>query len=531
MIGDYRRTYFEDMAWFRSLTVPHPYLFGIFPVLFLYARNVTELRLGEIFLPLALSAAVVALALLVLSPVIRNRHRGGLLVSAAVATLFLYGPVVEQISSATVFVGEETFTPERLVLAGLLLILLVLAVLIVRCRRDLTDLTRLINQVALILVLIQIGTAGYGWTRRGQVIEQDAATAESFLSAETTPDIYLLVLDAYARSDIQAEIYELDNRDFLDGLADRGFYIADSSHSNYNSTAQSLTSTLNLNYLHRFMATDRGEFSRMPTAVMLENNRVVAQLRKYGYRTVAFATGYAPTEMEYADYYYSPGWTLSEFQNHLLNSTPLPFLMKSFTSQFDLHRERLDYIMNKLPELWEAPSPRFVFAHIDCPHPPFVFGESGEPVQRDWPFSFSDGDHYFRGRGTLDEYLTGYRNQVTYVSGRILKVIDLILAGSAEPPVIILQADHGPGSQLHWESLAETNLRERFSILNAYYLPGADTAQLYRSISPVNSFRVVFNHYFNTQYQMLPDRCYFTTWIRPYNFIDVTENLRPPPEN
>jgi hypothetical protein len=49
------------------------------------------------------------------------------------------------------------------------------------------------------------------------------------------------------------------------------------------------------------------------------------------------------------------------------------------------------------------------------------------------------------------------------------------------------------------------------AILNAYYLPDADTSFLYDKISPVNSFRVLFNAYFNTGYEILPDRSYFTS--------------------
>jgi hypothetical protein len=41
-------------------------------------------------------------------------------------------------------------------------------------------------------------------------------------------------------------------------------------------------------------------------------------------------------------------------------------------------------------------------------------------------------------------------------------------------------------------------------------------------LSPVNSFRLLFNTYFNTELKLLPNQQYFSTSARFYDFIDVT---------
>ena len=106
-----------------------------------------------------------------------------------------------------------------------------------------------------------------------------------------------------------------------------------------------------------------------------------------------------------------------------------------------------------------------------------------------------------------------------------MAALDSILAKSPRPPVIILQADHGPGLRLDWYDMGKTNLKERLSILSAYYLPdGADT-MLYQSITPVNTFRVIFNHYHGAQFELLDDRSYFSSYYRPYQLTDVTAEL------
>lgn len=65
------------------------------------------------------------------------------------------------------------------------------------------------------------------------------------------------------------------------------------------------------------------------------------------------------------------------------------------------------------------------------------------------------------------------------------------------------------------------------SILNAYYFPRRKYDALHDGISPVNSFRVVFNTFFAAKLELLPDRSFFSTWDQPYHFVDVTDAVAP----
>jgi hypothetical protein len=177
-------------------------------------------------------------------------------------------------------------------------------------------------------------------------------------------------------------------------------------------------------------------------------------------------------------------------------------------------------VAGELERLAEMPGPKFVFTHLLIPHPPFVFDATGAPVDQRYPFTLLDGDAF---PGTPEEYLQGYRDQVTYVNGLMRELIEAILGNALRPPVIILHGDHGPGSRLDWQSAERTDLRERSSILSAYYLPGAPTQAVYDTITPVNSFRLVLDWYFDTELGLLPDRSYYSTWERPYAFIPIGE--------
>ena len=187
---------------------------------------------------------------------------------------------------------------------------------------------------------------------------------------------------------------------------------------------------------------------------------------------------------------------------------------------YQKHRTRVLFTISKLHEVAEMEGNHFVIAHIISPHPPFVFGPSGEHVQNDAAFSMQDN-----GCCRREEYLEGYGNQVEYVSKLLSLEIEKILDSSGVEPIIIIQGDHGPGAYLTQE-VEESNIRERQAILNAILLPEEARASFYSSMTPVNTFRIILNEIFHEELDLLPDWVYFSPGQRPYDFIQVDELLR-----
>ncbi|OPZ86842.1 MAG: hypothetical protein BWY76_00759 [bacterium ADurb.Bin429] len=117
-----------------------------------------------------------------------------------------------------------------------------------------------------------------------------------------------------------------------------------------------------------------------------------------------------------------------------------------------------------------------------------------------------------------------YRGEVLYLNTLTLQLIDTILGESKRQTAILLQADHGPGYLPDTEAeLSQMSIPERYQILNASYFPGGKTEGLYPTISPINTFRVLFNTYLRTGLPLRPDRSYFSPFLRPYNFLDITD--------
>jgi hypothetical protein len=143
------------------------------------------------------------------------------------------------------------------------------------------------------------------------------------------------------------------------------------------------------------------------------------------------------------------------------------------------------YQLDSLENIYQIPGKKFLYAHLMAIHAPFTFTTSGEM------------------RLNTAETKQGYADQVTYVNKRILAIVKNILANSKTPPIIILQGDHG-------YSLHFTKGEAVFRILNAYYLPQGGKDKLYPTITPVNTFRLIFSYYFNQDYAPLPDQ---SIWI------------------
>ena len=348
------------------------------------------------------------------------------------------------------------------------------------------------------------------------------------------PDIYYIILDGYAREDVLKDIFNYDNSQFLNQLKKRGFYIADKSLANYDQTCLSNAASLNFAYLDKLdglanlVGTESGD--RLPLHDVINKNRAIQFLKQFGYVFVAFSSWWGCFDVEDADVFNAPPLLPREFHYMLISYTPISLLLEKLhiKSAFDVHREKLVYIFEHIANLPKRDFPVFLFSHILAPHPPFVFDENGKAVA--WPkkksIAFCDGSMIIKTEQMRREYISFYIGQLKYVNKRVIEIIDGIIAKSSKPPIIIIQADHGPGSMLDWESVENSNLKERMGILNAYYLPAGGEKYLYSGITPVNTFRAIFNVYFGAKFGLLEDKIYFSTWSHPYRFIDVTQKVQ-----
>ena len=347
---------------------------------------------------------------------------------------------------------------------------------------------------------------------------------EIHLDPASRPDIYVIILDGYGRKDVLQKIYGYDNSQFLSALEQRGFYVATENHSNYIETPFAMDALWNFDYVIPWNSS--GDYARY-VSDPIQNNRVFSLLKEIGYTTVSFDGEASYTQIQNADVFLSDFVPLNKFESFLLTNSPLEPLSDIFDLRLPIpgyktHRLRVNYKLNKIQEIPTLiPGPKVTYIHLLQPHPPFVFDENGDPIDPTRPYSIFDANDF---QGSQEEYWKGYRAQVIFINGKTLDVIDALLKKSKQPPIILIMGDHGPGSMFKYDVDDPGCVWERTKNLYAIYLPGhkADS-KLYPSITPVNTFRVIFNTYFGTDLPLLEDRTYLMAWQYATKVKDVTD--------
>jgi hypothetical protein len=457
----------------------------------------------------------------------RDEAKAAILVSLFLVFFFSYGHIFNLAGGITISgtdVGQHKY-----IFPALLATLFVLSLIVILIRRDLNPVGKFLNTATTLIVAINVVIVVYGLLVGPKAEEIATPLAqENVTGMEQGPDIYYVILDGCARSDILDDLYQFDATGFTESLTETGFFVADESLANYSQTYLSLASSLNISYLDSLVdqvGTDSE--NRSPLRQMIHDSLVVNSFRQRGYEFISFATGMDFTEIKSADRYIANRWALTEFHNTLLNTTPIPGLLNRLLSrssnfQYDSHRQRILFTLENLGEIAKDDAPTFTFAHVLACHPPFVFGPNGETQDPEREYGLLDGNFF---RGSREQYVEGYTAQLSFIHKKLEKAVATIMANSDRPPIIILQGDHGGGSMLDFNSLENTNLQERMSILNAYYLPDGGHDQLYHEITPVNTFRVVLGNYFGEDLSLLEDRSYYAPLGRPYDFTEVTSQV------
>jgi len=381
----------------------------------------------------------------------------------------------------------------------------------------------------------------------GELVSQELASQE-LASHETVsrrtvsptelPDIYYIIVDAYAREDVLREAYDYDNHPFINSLRERGFYVGESSHSNYHLTELSLASSMNMTHLAE-LKLDRFN-TRIPVREMIANSSVVRFLGERGYSTVGFESGKSDTECKHFGRYIPIGGALNDYEDVLYHRSMLPGLLElsriPIRSAARRHGDRTIETLAKIPTaVSETLKPSFVFSHLLAPHPPFVKDRLGNDVDFHGHYLLADAEDFTSCYDyDLDVYQKAYRNQVAFINTKLDEMIDRI-QNADRKSIIIIQADHGPRMGLGSESAADESPekvrqrhREAFSILNAIYVPDDFQPTFYSDMTPVNTFRIILNEIFDARFNLLADESYYEC---QYEFDNVTAlfDVSPPP--
>lgn len=501
--------------------VYHPFFFAAFPLFFLVQHNVRLLT------PLEALPVVGATLGLVAALYVIGRWRGadrvvlGLRLSILVVWFFAYGHIALLTRSlfSSVQASHAVLFPIWTMLA------LVLVLVARRARGRGASLTRILNGASAVMMLVAAIPIGVAFAQGATTTTQGSAPFAPYeLGVDPSrdrPNIYYLVFDRYAGAGTLRDLHGFDNSPFLGELTRRGFAVQEDALGNYPSTAFSLASSLNMTHLHPLDDRTGADESLVPVQRAVQLNSVARTLQHVGYRYLHIGSWWDGTRVSaIADVSY-PMFPWSEFQQAFYESTAIsPVIAAGGLGAADLPQLHHDIALRQfdtIDRVADERGPKFVFAHVLLPHPPYVFDRTGGRVY-DQPDSYEGKK-------------AAYIDQLVYTNARILEMLDTI---ERDDPgaVIVVQSDEGPhpgywSRGVDWTTAADRDLLTKFRILNAYRLPGIDPAAIPEGITPANTFRFLLREYFGASLQMIEDASYVSAKTAPYEFTAVTDRLRP----
>jgi hypothetical protein len=475
-----------------------PILFALSPILYLFQLNQTDLPPSVIWKPLVISAATAAALFGIFWFVFKPSLKAALLAALLVVGIFYYGVLYDVVTA---------WGLDDAMVLGIWAVLLTLGIVALLRASDPSNIGRVLFVVAAVSVLVSVSKIGLYRIQTPAASASDPRLWSTSLekpvltSSEPLPDIYYIVPDDYARTDVLKEDLGYDNSQFIRELENRGFVIPEQGRSPYSDSESNMASALNLDYLTRF-ATVVGAESENTLIVtqVLEDNRVAHFLEALGYQYIHIDsdnTTYPGNNPSISPIAAPDNLTYLWLRASILRAFGGGFGFSDNASDERFRRSVLA-AFDRLKAMPEIPGPKFVFFHTLIPHDPYVFGPQGERV------TFPDPSDDRLGS---QEGVAFFVGQLRYSNQLLLESVDEILAQSKSPPIIIIQGDEG--FQANPETFGEEAMRDiRLKGLSAFYLPGKDVSNLPQNLNNANTFRYLFDLYFGTQLGMLKNASY-----------------------
>jgi len=481
-----------------------PIMLAVIPTLYHYSNNVAKLTAASLYRMLVFNA-IVAIIVYVLCLIFSRfqPYRSAIASSIFLVFFNIYGLLYRYLLHLDVIqIKHYTLLPLTIVVA-------IYAMVLLTCWKD-SVLEKvwgnlfLIVSVLVLFNLISIVPAELKKSKR-DMATQSLVVQQQVSADQKSPDIYYIVLDEFEGLQGMRDYWKYQGVDeFANFLKNRDFFIAEASHAAKPDTLYEMASRLNYEEYPK----DEEDLQIYFDAIA--NNRVMRYLKSRGYTTVVFdetKLGYPSAKSIQADYLYEYGSPsipqgqagkyalyFDEFGELIVDNTMIYAVSQEYKSNNPMiinHTNMISFMIDKIV-YQDVPSPKFVYVHLLLPHPPFFYNENGELVESN---HFVDWNYY------IDNYKFSIK-----VAEKMVNEI-LQNADPKNPPVIILQSDHGARNTLinGEKSRILRNYPEDLKtlILYALYLPRYDYAGLPQNINPTNTFPIIFNHLFDAGIPLL----------------------------
>lgn len=348
-----------------------PVLFAINTVLVLYLANYFSTTIKDVLVVLLIVLVCTLLIWLILFVLIKELQKSAIILFIMLAVFCSFQNIVNLFRDvSTLFIDQlvasrfwSSNNGQWVVGFFLFVTLMVVIYLVTKSKMISSNLVFYMNLVSIILLMLSLiqgitmvrkvkstggqNLSGFSQYWQGE-LNTDGSTFKGMVNQ--SPDIYYIILDGFARSDTLQNLYGYDNSDFLQGLEDRGFYIAAQSYSNYSQTRLSLASSMNLRYLDGLVAySGENKSIPLPAQQIIQNSLVEQRFRKMGYEMISFKSDIGFTSFTDWDLYYAPEQKINGFALTYINSTLLSVILNP--QIYDWHREGINFVLDTLPDV------------------------------------------------------------------------------------------------------------------------------------------------------------------------------------
>ena len=460
-----------------------PFLLAFFPSWILILKNYDELIFQDILISLAI-VSVSIIIWIVIRKIIKNGNKAALITGVGVVFFFYFGYVQDALKG--ILVSNIPVNKTSILVPISIIIFIILTVYFIKSKNNFESIIKIANVVSITLILVVCV----------QFIIPGA-------SAEK-PNVYHIILDEYTDNEILTKKFGYNNEKFLEFLNNNGFYMHDKLFSTFGGTVKELNVILNMEYPKklRWMSEDYES---------LNNNKVMSIFSNQDYSVIE--TNSMMRWKNFSDVdtklCYDTNFINSEFLDQVLGKSIIRYFLEKY--QQDTRRDTVRCTFDVLNEITlKTDGPKYVFSHVYVPHPPFLFGPNGENVIP---------DHREISGLQSWENPQGYVNQLIYATNEITVVIKNIVKNDPNA-IIIVQGDTGTltGTDISKKTMKE--IYQAHSILYAVRIPDVEDSDY---MIPVNTYRIIFNNYFNMNYDYLEYHSYLVD--NDGNMEDITKKL------
>lgn len=414
----------KEGLWLRFLNSPISFfvLIGLYPTIFLVSKNWFAYEINQLLFLLVIPLATGILGFL-FALALKKIRRGNMIalngdmILGIVGLFFLF------------VLLESTITKSNLIILFSLALAFLILILIKKLG------FKLINLLLILLILMGSGELVISLIDKSDqnevLLSSLQREADDQIKFKKKPNIYLVHLESYHSPEAMRKIYNFDNRDFINRLEEKDFFVSQNNFANYSNSLNSVGSMLLQQHHYYKLAVGNEDAVGIRDIIGgREYNPTISILKNNGYKIkYIHPSTYLYAGSTQLDYFYPPNRTdssLSIFQSNWINEIH-SFVVRPFkddmskNSSFDEFYKALEEQIGTAKTQAE-PTFYYISEPLDVVHTP-----------ANGTYSWQNSND-----GWVDQYV----ERVESSNDQIIKSLTRIVENDPDG-IIVLYGDHG----------------------------------------------------------------------------------------